>query len=89
MEELVYIIIVFSIAIVLGILLFFVKKIDKYKQEQYKELVLRSERYFQELQLSENCYLEIVKYHGANIEFGFKNKNTYDYISKLSLKKNY
>ena len=89
MEEVVYIIIVCALVIILGIALIFVKKIEKYKLQEYKNLVLNSEKYFQELELFEGRYLEMVEYHGANIEFSFKNKYSFDYISNLTLKKNY
>ena len=72
MDEVVYIIIIFSLAVVLGIILIFVKKIEKYKNYMYIELVTNSENYFRELSLLEGKYLEIIETHGANIEFSLK-----------------
>lgn len=89
MDEVIYIIIIFSLAVVLGIVLIFIKKIEKYKNYMYIELVTNSENYFRELSLLEGKYLEIIETHGANIEFSLKNHHSFDYISNVSLKKNY
>ena len=84
-----YLFIMLIIAIGLLIILYIFKKIQKYIEEEYFNLIENTNLYFQELDLLDGKYLEKIEMHGASIVYNLKSDKEFDYISGIELKKHY
>ena len=89
MDEYIYLIVVSILVVILLVALFFVKKSQKYIDGEYQHLLENSDEYLKNISLKDGKYLEKVKTHGASITYKLNSDGDFDYISNLSLKKNY